>query len=148
MTITSVTIQVLRELTRKDALIDLLLENTEGIMGKVMIGSSLCHSDHEVVKFKIFSDRKKTASKTLTLDMERTNLKFHRKLVRQVIWETAFERVEIHHCWSLSSDTLKAPEQTILKCQKSNRWDTRLAWPNKDLLLEVRWKKKVYGHSK
>ena len=43
--------QVLRELTRKGALLDLLFVNREGLMGKVVTGGCLGHSDHKVVEF-------------------------------------------------------------------------------------------------
>ena len=56
--------QVLREPTRKGALLDLLLRNREGLVGNVVIGGRLGHSVHEAVEFKIFGDRRKTATKT------------------------------------------------------------------------------------
>lgn len=62
-------VQVLREPARKGALLDLLLVSGEGLVGEVMIGGYLDHSDNEVVKFKIFSDRRKTATETSTLDL-------------------------------------------------------------------------------
>ena len=61
-------VQVLREMTRKGALLDLLFVNREGLMGQVVIGGCLGHSDHEVFDFQIVCDRRKTASKTLALD--------------------------------------------------------------------------------
>ncbi|KAM9591477.1 uncharacterized protein ACIBXB_006274 [Morphnus guianensis] len=64
-------VQVLRELTRKGALLDLLFVNREGLMGEVVIGGCLGHSDHEVVEVQIVGNRRKTANKTLTLDMGR-----------------------------------------------------------------------------
>ena len=47
-------IQLLKEPTRKGALLDLLLVNREGLLGEVAIGGRLGHSDHEVVEFKIW----------------------------------------------------------------------------------------------
>lgn len=43
-------VQVLREPSRKDALLDLLLVNREGIMNEVVIVDSLGHSEHEKEK--------------------------------------------------------------------------------------------------
>ena len=51
--------QVLSEPTRKDALLDLLFVNREGLVGDVMVGGCLGHSDHEMVEFKIFSVMRK-----------------------------------------------------------------------------------------
>lgn len=58
---------VLKDLIRKGALLDLFV-NREGLMGKVMIGGCLGHSDQEVVEFQIVGKRRKPTSKSLTLD--------------------------------------------------------------------------------
>lgn len=56
--------QVVKELARKGALLDLLPVNREGLMCEVTIGGHLGHhSDHEEVELKIFGDRKKISSK-------------------------------------------------------------------------------------
>ncbi|GAB0180024.1 hypothetical protein GRJ2_000467700 [Grus japonensis] len=139
-------VQLLKEPTRKGALLDLLLMNREGLMGEVAIGGHLGHSDHEVVEFKIFGDRRKTATKTSTLDMRRADFRLLRELVSQVPWETALEGIGVHQCWSLfKGHLLRAQEQVIPKCRKSSRQGRRPAWLNRDLLLELRWKKKVYA---
>lgn len=44
----------------------------KGLVGEVEIGDHFGHCDQKVVKFKISALRKKTTSKTSTLDMERT----------------------------------------------------------------------------
>lgn len=64
-----------------------------------MIGGWLGHSDHEVVEFQIVGDRRKTASKTLALDMGRADLGLLKVLVCKVFWESAFEVVGVHECW-------------------------------------------------
>ena len=94
-------VQVLREPTRKGSLLDLLFVNKEGLMGEVVIGGCLDHSDHEIVEFQIIGDRRKTASKTSTLDMGRADFGLLKELLRQVPWESAFEGVGVHECWSL-----------------------------------------------
>ncbi|KAJ7410618.1 rna-directed dna polymerase from mobile element jockey-like [Pitangus sulphuratus] len=73
--------QVLREVTRKDALLDLLLVNRKDLVNKVEIGGRLGHSDHEAIKFKISVDRKKSAIKPSTLDMRRADFRLLRELV-------------------------------------------------------------------
>jgi len=42
--------QVLSEPARKDALLDLLFVNREGLVGDVMVGGCLGHSDREIVE--------------------------------------------------------------------------------------------------
>lgn len=41
--------QVLIESTKEDALLDLLFMKREGLMGDVLVGGCLDHSDHEMV---------------------------------------------------------------------------------------------------
>lgn len=43
----------------------------EGLVCDAEIGVCLPHSDHKVVEFKIFGDRRKNAIKTTALDMSR-----------------------------------------------------------------------------
>ena len=134
---------------RKGATLDLLLVNREGLVGEVANGGCLGRSDHEVVEFKIFGDRRKTATKTSTLNMGKADFGLLRELVSQVPWETALEGIGVHQCWSLfKGHLLRAQEQAIPKCRKSSRQGRRLAWLNKDLLLELRQKKKVYARWK
>lgn len=70
-------VQVLIELTSKGAFLHLVLSNREGFV-EVMTGGSLGHSDHEAVRFEIFTNRRKTASKTLTLGMGRADFRLLR----------------------------------------------------------------------
>ena len=56
----------------------------EGLAGKVALSGHLGHSNHEVVEFKTFGDRRKTATKTSTLDMERTDFRLLRGLGSKV----------------------------------------------------------------
>lgn len=53
-------VQVLREPTRKDALLDLLFVSRERFIGKVVITGCLGHSDHVIVELQIISNRGKT----------------------------------------------------------------------------------------
>ncbi|KAK4828074.1 hypothetical protein QYF61_023134 [Mycteria americana] len=49
---------------------------------------------------------------------------------------------------SLGVFKVRVQEQAIPECQKSSKRDRRLAWLSRDLLLELRQKRKVYGHQK
>ena len=76
--------QVLSEPTMKDALLHLLFVNRGGLVGGVMIGGCLGHSDHEMVEFKIFGVMRKKVSRVATLDLKRANFKLPRELVSSV----------------------------------------------------------------
>ena len=77
-------VQVLREPRSKGALLDLLFVKREGLLGEEMFGGCLGHMGHEVVEFQIIVSRRKTASKTLTLDMGRADLGLLKELVSKV----------------------------------------------------------------
>ncbi|XP_040977464.1 uncharacterized protein LOC121232961 [Aquila chrysaetos chrysaetos] len=105
--------QVLREPTRKDALLDLLFVNREGIVGDVLVGGCLGHSDHEMVEFKIFSVMRKQDSRVATLDFRRANFKLFRELLSRVPWESAFEGLGVHECWSVFKQHLLEAQENI-----------------------------------
>lgn len=87
-------------------------------MGEEAVGGCLGCSNHEVVEFKIFGDRKKTAMKTWTVDMGRADFRLCMELVSNIPQATAFETIEIHQWRSLSKyNSLRAQEQTIPKYQ-------------------------------
>lgn len=55
---------------------------------------------HVRIILQNFDDRKKAASKTSTLHMGRTDFKLLNELVSKISWESAFEDVGVHQCWS------------------------------------------------
>ncbi|GAB0210316.1 mitochondrial enolase superfamily member 1 [Grus japonensis] len=137
--------QILSEPTRKDALLDLLFVNREGLMGDVMVGDCLGHSDHERVGFKIFSVMRKKDSRVATLDFRRANFKLLRELLIGLSWESAFEGLGVHKCWSVfKNHLLEAQEQAIPLCRKSSKQGRRPSWLNRELLVELKRKKKLY----
>ncbi|GAB0208399.1 mitochondrial enolase superfamily member 1 [Grus japonensis] len=137
--------QVLSESTRKDALLDLLFVNREGLMGDVMVSDCLGHSAYEMVEFKIVSVVRKKDSRVPTLDFRRANFKLFRELFSRVPWESAFEGLGVHECWSVfKNHLLEAQEQAIPLCCKSSKWGRRPAWLNRKLLVELKRKKKLY----
>ncbi|KAK4811148.1 hypothetical protein QYF61_019779 [Mycteria americana] len=122
------------------------LKSREGLVGDVMVGGCVGHSDHEMVEFKIFGVMRKKVSRVATLDLRRANFKLFRELVSSVPWESAFEGLGVHECWSVfKSHLLKAQEQAIPLCHKSSKLGRRPAWLNRELLVELkRRKKKLY----
>lgn len=91
-------VQVLRELTRKSSFLGSLLVNRKGLMREVAIGSHSGHGSHKAVKYKIFDDRRKIATKTPALDMVRPDFRMLRELVSKVLCKIAFEGMELHQC--------------------------------------------------
>lgn len=53
-------------------------------MSEVLTDGHLSHGDHELAEFKISSDRRKTVTRTSTLDMGRTGFRLLRELVSKV----------------------------------------------------------------
>ncbi|GAB0186650.1 hypothetical protein GRJ2_001130300 [Grus japonensis] len=56
-------LQVIEELMRRDAMLDLVLTNKEGLVGDVKLKGSLGCSDHEMVEFKILRAARRAHSK-------------------------------------------------------------------------------------
>lgn len=81
-------VQELNTDTKKGAILDLLLVNREGLVGRVIFGGHLGHSD-----MKHSSDRGKTASKAFALLMGRADLRLLRKPATRVPWESSFEGI-------------------------------------------------------
>lgn len=78
-------LQLLRELTRKGAHLDLLLVYKNGLLNEAVAGGCLGHRDHKVVKFKIFDW--KTATKTSILDMGSAGFWLFREQVGKISWK-------------------------------------------------------------
>ena len=92
----------------------MLVENREGLVRDVMVGGCLGHSDCEIVKFKIFSVIRKKDSRVATLDFRRANFNLFRELFNRVPWQSAFEGLGVHKCWSVfKNHLLEAQEQAV-----------------------------------
>lgn len=90
--------QVLSEPTRKDALLDLVFVNREGLTGDVLVGGYPGHSGHEMVEFKIFGVIRRKDSRAATLDFRKANFKVFGKLFNRVPCESGFEGLGRHRC--------------------------------------------------
>lgn len=67
------------------------------------LGGCFGHSNHE---FKIFGVNEKQVIRVAILDFRIANLKLLRKLVSSVLWESDFQGLEIHECWSIFKSNL------------------------------------------
>lgn len=89
-------IQVLREPTRKDSLLNLSYVNGDGLMGEIIIVGCLGHSHHEMLDFKSF-DMRRNLIRVATMDFGRAGfqrlirLRLLEKLVSKVPIEPVFE---------------------------------------------------------
>jgi len=138
--------QVVEEPTRKGALLDLVLTNKEGLVEDVKVGGRLSCSDHEMVEFRILRGESRAISRIKTLDLRRANFGFFKELLGGIPWASVLEVMGVQECWSLfESHFLHAQEQYIPLRKKSSKGGRRPAWLNKELLAELRRKRKVHG---
>ncbi|KAJ7424658.1 rna-directed dna polymerase from mobile element jockey-like [Pitangus sulphuratus] len=77
-------LQLVNEPTRAGAPLYLLFTNREGLVGDVMAGGGLGHSDHEMTEFSTLSEVRKGINKTSTLDFRRAEFGLFRRLVQRV----------------------------------------------------------------
>jgi len=72
-------------------MLDLVLTNKEGLVGKMKLKGSLCGSDHEAVEFKILRAARRAQSKLTTLDFRRADSGPLKDLLGRVSWNKALE---------------------------------------------------------
>ncbi|GAB0202630.1 hypothetical protein GRJ2_002728600 [Grus japonensis] len=137
--------QLVSEPTREDASLDLLFTNREGLVGDVVVGGCLGLSNHEMIEFSIHGEVRRGISRTATMDFWRADFGLLRTLVERVPWETVLKGKGVQEGWAFfKKEVLKAQEQAVPMCCKTNRWGRRLAWLNRELLLGLREKRRVY----
>jgi len=135
-----------QEPTRKGALLDLVLTNKEGLVEDVKVGGRLGCSDDEIVEFRILCGGSRAISRIKTLDIRRPNFGLFKELLGGIPWARALEGRGVQECWSqFKCHFLHAKEQCIPLRKKSGKGGKRAAWMNKELLPELRPKRKVHG---
>jgi len=83
--------EVIEEPARRGAMLDLVLTNKEGLVGKVKAKGSLDCSDHEIVEFKILRAVSRVHNKLTALDFRRADSGLFRDLLGRVPWDKALE---------------------------------------------------------
>ena len=115
-------------------------------MRDLKVGGHLGHSDHEMLDFSILVEPQRGVSRTATLDFQRADFNLFRTLVERVPWEVVLESVGAQEGWEYFKETvLKVQDLTIPKAWKTSRWVRRSGGLNRDLWLDLKNKRKVYG---
>jgi len=118
--------QVVKEPTRKDTLLGLVLTNKERLVEHVKVGGRLSCSDHEMVKFRILHGGSRAISRIKTLDLRRADFALFRQLLGGIPWARALKGRRVQVCWSLfKHHFLHAQEQCIPLRKKSSKGGTR-----------------------
>jgi len=134
--------QLVSEPTRGDASLNLLFTNREGLVGDAVIGGCVWLSNHEMIEFLVRGEVKRGASKITTMDFWRANFGLFRMLVEKVAWERVLKGKGVQAGWTFcSEEVLKAQEQAVPMCRKTNWRGRRPAWLNSELLLGLGEKK-------
>jgi len=132
--------QVVEEPTRRAALLDLVLMNKEGLFEDMKAGGRLGCSDHEMVKFRILRGESRAICRIKTLDLRRANFALFKELLGGITWVRALEGRGVQVCWSLHAQEWCNPLR-----KKSRKAGRRPAWMSKEILEELRRKRKIHG---
>ncbi|GAB0176173.1 calcium-independent phospholipase A2-gamma [Grus japonensis] len=138
-------LQVIEELMRRGAMLDLILTNKEGLVGDVKLKGSLGCSDHEMVEFRILRAARRVCSKLTTLDFRGADFGLFRDLLGRIPWDKALEGRGAQDSWFIfKGHLLQAQERCIPTKRKSSKNTKRPPWMNKELLGKVKQKKEAY----
>jgi len=132
--------------TRRVFLLDLVLMNKEGLVEDVKAGGRLGCSDHEKLSFRILRGRITSISRIKTLDFRRANFGLFKELLGGIPWVRALEGRGVQESWSLlKHHFLHAQDWCIPLSKKSSKGGRRPSRMSKEILVELRQKRKVYG---
>jgi len=95
----------------------------------VVSGGCLRLSEDEMIWFLVQGEVKRGASKTTTTDFWRADFGLFRMLVERVPWERVLKGKGIQAGWTyFKAQVLKAQEDAVPMCCKTNQQGKRLAW--------------------
>ncbi|GAB0179892.1 hypothetical protein GRJ2_000454500 [Grus japonensis] len=92
-------LQVTEEPTRRDAMLDLILTNKEGLVGDVKLKGSLGCSDRKMVEFGILRAARRAHSKLTALAFRRADFGLFRDLLGRIPWDKALEGRGAQDIW-------------------------------------------------
>ena len=85
-------------------------------------------------------------SRTATLDFRRADFNLFRTMNEWAPWEVVLESMGVQEGWEYFKEvTLKVQELTIPKSRKTSQCARSPDWLNRDLWLELKNKREVYG---
>lgn len=94
--------QVIKEWTRKGALLDLILWTRKSwLETSCQVRGSLGCSDHEIMELKALRGGNRAKSKTTAPDFRRAKCSLFRDLLGRILWNTAPERRGVQERWVL-----------------------------------------------
>ncbi|TRZ15396.1 hypothetical protein HGM15179_011710 [Zosterops borbonicus] len=126
-------------------MLDLLFTNRDGLVGDVVVGGHLGQSDYEIIEFSIIGEIRRNTNKNLTLDFQRVDFGLFRRLIQRVLWEAALKNKGVQESWVFfKTEILKAQEQSVPVCGKRSQRGKRPAWIGKEVLDELRNKKRMH----
>jgi len=138
--------QMVEELMKRGASLDLVLMSKEGLVEDMKAGGSLGSSDHEMVNFRILSRGSRVISRMKTLEFRRANFGLFKEPLLGIPRVMVLEGRGVQESWLLfKNHFLHAQDRCIPLRKKSRKGGKRLAWMIKELLAELRWNRKVYG---
>ncbi|RMC12347.1 hypothetical protein DUI87_09862 [Hirundo rustica rustica] len=88
--------QLVSEPARGGTMLSLLFANRDGLVGDVVLGGQLGHSDHEIVEFSIFGETRGSIKKTPTLDSQRAEFGPFKRIIWRVPWEADLKNKVFH----------------------------------------------------
>ncbi|KAJ7411540.1 glycerol kinase [Willisornis vidua] len=130
-------LQVTEDPARRSAMLDLVLVNSEVLVGYVKHRGIRGCSDHKVVEFEILQAARRMSSKLTAPDFKRADFGLPRNLLDPP-WDKVLEEREAQEIWLIfKGHFLLAQERRIQTIMKLGRTTRRPAWMNMDLLQWV-----------
>ncbi|PKU43200.1 glycerol kinase [Limosa lapponica baueri] len=138
-------LQMVEELMRRGAVLDLVLTSKEELVGYVKLKGSLGCNDHEMVESKILRAARRVSSKLTTLDFRRADFGLLGDLLGRVTApDKALERSGAQGSWLVFKDHLLQAQDQCIPRKKSGKKARRPAWMNKELLDNLKSTKEAY----
>jgi len=99
-----------------------------------------------MVESRILRGGTRATSRIRTLDFRRAKFCLFKELLGGIPWARALKVRGVQECWSpFTCHFLHAQEWCTSLRKKSRKGGGRPAWMSKELLAELRWKRKVHG---
>jgi len=134
--------QLVSEPAREGASLDLLFTEKDWWE---MWWSEAILGDHKMLEFSILGEVRSGVSKTITMDFWKADFGLFRTLLERVPWETVLKGKGVQQGSTFfKEEVLKAQEPAVPMCHKTNRQGRQPAWLNRQLLLGLRKKRRVY----